>query len=61
MFGSQDEERRQRLLGPSCASLGNRFHQLLVITHVPEIAELCEHQLQVELVDDGHSVASFVT
>lgn len=59
VFGSQDEERRQRLMA-AVKSLGNRFHQLLVVTHVPDIAELCEHQLQVHLDEPGRSSAAFV-
>ena len=58
VFGSQDEERRRRLMG-ELRSLGNRFHQLLVITHVPEIADLCEHQLEVTLIEPGRSAAAF--
>ena len=42
VFGSQDEERRQRLLS-ELRALGNRFRQMLVITHLPEIAELATH------------------
>ena len=34
-------------------------NQLLVITHVPEIAELCEHQLEVTLTEPGRSTAAF--
>ena len=60
VFGSQDDERRQRLI-TELRSLSNRFHQLLVITHLPDIAELCEHQVQVELVEDGKSRAYVTT
>ena len=56
VFGSQDEERRHRLVD-ELRTLGNRFHQLLVITHVPDIAELCEHQLVVSLAEPGRSTA----
>jgi DNA repair exonuclease SbcCD ATPase subunit len=34
--------------------------QLVVITHVPGIAELCEHQLEVRLAGPGRSSAMFV-
>jgi exonuclease SbcC len=59
VFGSQDEDRRQRLL-EALRSLGNRFNQLLVITHMPEIADLCDHQLVVTLAEPGRSVAELV-
>jgi len=55
VFGSQDEERRRRLVD-ELRTLSNRFHQLLVITHVPDIADLCEHQIHVGLADPGCSV-----
>lgn len=57
VFGSQDEERRQRLLG-ELRALGNRFRQMLVITHLPEIAELCDQQLEVTIAEDGRSLAA---
>ena len=60
VFGSQDEDRRQRLL-EALRSLSNRFNQLLVITHMPEIADLCDHQLVVTLVEPGRSSADLVT
>jgi exonuclease SbcC len=56
VFGSQDEDRRQRLLD-ALRSLGARFHQLMVITHVPDIADRCDHQLVVTLAEPGRSVA----
>lgn len=56
VFGSQDEDRRQRLLD-ALRSLGARFHQLILITHVPDIADLCDHQLAVTLAEPGRSVA----
>lgn len=56
VFGSQDEDRRQRLLD-ALRSLGARFHQLLVITHVADIADLCDHQLVVTLAEPGRSLA----
>jgi exonuclease SbcC len=60
VFGSQDEERRQRLLS-ELRALSNRFRQMLVITHLPEIAELCDAQLVVSLPEDGQSVACLVS
>jgi exonuclease SbcC len=59
VFGSQDDERRHLLLS-ELRALGNRFHQLLVITHVGEIADLCEHHVQVTLEETGRSTAVFV-
>jgi exonuclease SbcC len=59
VFGSQDEERRQRLLS-ELRALSNRFRQMLVITHLPEIAELCDAQLEVSLPEPGRSTASLV-
>ncbi len=60
VFGSQDEDRRQRLL-EALRSLSSRFNQLLVITHMPEIADLCDHQLVVTLVEPGRSSADLVS
>ena len=60
VFGSQDEDRRQRLL-EALRSLSNRFDQILVITHMPEIADLCDHQLVVTLVEPGRSSAEIVS
>ena len=59
VFGSQDEERRQRLLS-ELRALSNRFRQMLVITHLPEIAELCDAQLVVSLPEPGRSIACIV-
>jgi exonuclease SbcC len=59
VFGSQDDERRQLLLG-ELRALGNRFEQLLVITHLPDIADLCEHELEVVLEEPGRSRVRFV-
>jgi exonuclease SbcC len=58
VFGSQDEERRQGLLS-ELRTLSNRFRQMLVITHLPEIADLCDAQLEVTIVEPGQSVATF--
>lgn len=57
VFGSQDEERRQRLLG-ELHVLSNRFRQMLVITHLPEIAELCDEQLEVTIAEPGRSLVA---
>jgi len=59
VFGSQDEDRRQRLL-VALRSLESRFGQLLIITHMPEIADLCDHQLVVTLKEPGLSVAEVI-
>ncbi len=56
VFGSQDAERRHRLID-ELRTIANRFHQLLVITHAPDIAELCEHQIRVVLEEPGRSTA----
>lgn len=58
VFGSQDEERRQRLLG-ELRALSNRFRQVLVITHLPDIADLCDAQLEVTIDEPGRSTARF--
>lgn len=60
VFGSLDDERRQRLLG-ELRGLSNRFRQVLVITHLPEIADLCDSQLEVVLEEPGRSTARFVS
>ena len=38
VFGSQDSECRRRLIY-ELRTLGNRFHQLFVITDVPDVAD----------------------
>lgn len=55
VFGSQDEDRR-RLLVDQLRRLSERFHQMLVITHVPEIAEQCDSIITVEQPEDGRSI-----
>jgi hypothetical protein len=50
----------QRLRG-TLHPLSERSHQLLLITHAPEIAELCEHQLVVDLVEPGSSRATITS
>jgi exonuclease SbcC len=59
VFGSQDEERRQRILG-ELRALSTRFRQVLVITHLPELADLCDEQLDVRLDQPGTSSAHLV-
>jgi len=34
-----------------------RFRQMLVITHVTDIAELCDSQIEVSLLEPGRSLA----
>ncbi len=58
VFGSQDDERRQRLLTELRRASSNRFRQMLVITHVTEIAELCDSQVEVSLLEPGRSLAT---
>ena len=41
VFGSQDDDRRRGLI-TQLRRLSERFHQMLVITHVPEIADQCD-------------------
>ena len=57
VFGSQDDERRQRLLA-ELRILSNRFRQMLVITHLSDIAELCDAQVEVSLLEPGRSLAT---
>jgi exonuclease SbcC len=56
VFGSQDDERRQRLLS-ELRALSGRFRQMLVITHLSDIADLCDSQLEVSLLEPGRSSA----
>jgi DNA repair protein SbcC/Rad50 len=59
VFGSQDEERRQRLVG-ELRTLSNRFRQMFVITHLPDIADLCDSQVEVSVVQPGNSSVTLV-
>jgi exonuclease SbcC len=59
VFGSQDEDRRRKVVA-ELRALGNRFRQVLVVTHLPDIADLCESQIDVELVEAGLSRALVV-
>ena len=56
VFGSQDDERRQRLLG-ELRALSGRFRQMLVITHLSDIADLCDSHVEVTLLEPGRSSA----
>jgi exonuclease SbcC len=56
VFGSQDDERRQRLLG-ELRALSNRFRQMLVITHLADIADLCDSHVEVVIDEPGRSSA----
>jgi DNA repair protein SbcC/Rad50 len=60
VFGSQDSERRQLLLS-QLRALGNRFQQMLVITHLDDVADLCEHQIDVRLEEEGRSTAAVLS
>lgn len=57
VFGSQDDERRQRLLG-ELRALSNRFRQMLVITHLSDIADLCDSHVEVVIDEPGRSSAA---
>jgi DNA repair protein SbcC/Rad50 len=59
VFGSQDEERRQRLLS-ELRGLSNRFRQMFLVTHLPELAELCDEQILVTIDEPGRSTVSLV-
>jgi DNA repair protein SbcC/Rad50 len=59
VFGSQDEERRQRLLS-ELRVLSNRFRQMFLITHLPELAELCDEQILVTIDEPGRSTVALV-
>lgn len=59
VFGSQDEDRRRKVI-TELRALGNRFRQVLVVTHLPDIADFCESQIDVELLEDGLSRAQVV-
>lgn len=56
VFGSQDEE-RQRLLMDLLRDLSARFRQVVIITHVPEIAEMCDARIEVSMDDERRSTA----
>ena len=54
VFGSQDEDRRRGLI-TQLRRLSERFHQMLVITHVPEIADQCDTVIALEQPEVGTS------
>lgn len=56
VFGSQDEDRR-RLLLDQLRALSARFRQMLIVTHLPDIADLCDSRIEVAIDDDGKSTA----
>jgi exonuclease SbcC len=56
VFGSQDEERR-RLLLDQLRSLSTRFRQMLIVTHLPDIADLCDARIEVSIDEAGRSTA----
>jgi len=59
IFGSQDEERRQELL-TQFRQMHNYFRQVLLITHVDDIAAgFVDHVLRVTRSDEGISYAEF--
>lgn len=59
VFGSQDEDRR-RLLLDQLRALSARFRQMLIVTHLPDIADLCDSHIEVSIDDDGKSSAEVV-
>jgi DNA repair protein SbcC/Rad50 len=56
VFGSQDDERR-RLLLDQLRSLSTRFRQMLIVTHVADIADLCDARIEVSIDEVGTSKA----
>jgi exonuclease SbcC len=59
IFGSQDQERRQELL-TQFRQMHNYFRQVLLITHVDDIAAgFVDHLLRVTRSDEGISYAEF--
>ena len=54
VFGSQDDDRRRGLI-TQLRRLSERFHQVLVITHVPEIADQCDTVIALEQPEPGSS------
>lgn len=56
VFGSQDEDRR-RLLMNQLRALSARFRQVLIITHVPDIAEMCDARIEVSMDEELSSTA----
>lgn len=60
VFGSLDEFRKPRLL-EELRRLSDRFRQMLIITHVPEMAEACDQRIEVVIDPDGKSSAVVVS
>jgi exonuclease SbcC len=60
VFGSQDSERRERLLG-QLREVAVRYRQVLVVTHVDDVAEVCDAQVVVSSVEEGRSIAEIVS
>ena len=58
VFGSQDDERRPRLLSELRELATGRFRQVLVITHNLEIASHCDARIDVSLTEPGRSIAT---
>ncbi len=54
VFGSQDDDRRRGLI-EQLRRLSERFHQMLVISHVPEIADQCDSVIVLEQTEQGRS------
>lgn len=59
VFGSQDEDRR-RLLLDQLRALSARFRQMLIVTHLPDIADLCDSRIEVAIDEEGKSTAVVV-
>ena len=60
VFGSLDEFRKPRLL-EELRRLSDRFRQMLIITHVPEMAEACDQRIEVAIDSDRKSSAVVVS
>ncbi len=54
IFGSQDEERRSNLI-TAMRSLEQKFPQILLISHIPEVQNEFETTLLVEMTGEGSS------
>jgi exonuclease SbcC len=54
VFGSQDDDRRRGLID-QLRRLSERFHQMLVISHVAEIADQCDTVIALEQPERGRS------
>ena len=56
VFGSLNDSRKPRLL-EELRRLSDRFRQVLIITHVPEMADACDQLIEVTIDDAGKSSA----